>query len=94
MDQKLRPVDQSLVDLLERLRVVLRQLDPFPELGGHVRALDGFHVQVQGAGSGVRADGGIAGVGEGAGLAVAEAGDVVFVAAEVLLFGGSAVRGG
>jgi len=58
-----------------------------------VRTLDGFHVKVEGAGFGVWADGGIAGVGEGAGLAVAEAGDVVLVAAEVLLFGGSEGRG-
>ena len=50
-------------------------------------SLDGLHVEVDGAGVGIAADGGIAGVGEGAGLAVAEAGDVVFVAAEVLLLG-------
>lgn len=52
-------------------------------------AFDGLHVEVDGAGFGIAANGGIAGVGEGAGLAVAEAGDVVFVAAEVLLFGRS-----
>ena len=52
-------------------------------------SLDGFHVEVDGAGVGIAADGGIAGVGEGAGLAVAKAGDIVFVAAEVLLFGRS-----
>jgi hypothetical protein len=34
----------------------------------------------------VGADGGIAGVCEGAGLSVAETSDVVFIAAEVLLF--------
>lgn len=51
--------------------------------------LDGFHVEVDGAGFGVAADGGIAGVGEGAGLTVAEACHVVFVAAKVLLFRGS-----
>ena len=55
---------------------------------------DGFHVEVDGAGFGIAADGGIAGVGEGAGLAVAEAGDVVFVPAEVLLFGCSVCRVG
>ena len=57
-----------------------------------MRALDGLDVEVQPAGGGILADRGIAGVGEGAGLAVAEAGDVVFVAAEggfggFLLFG-------
>ena len=52
-------------------------------------AFDGLHVEVDGAGFGIAADGGIAGVGEGAGLAVAEAGDIVFVAAEVLLLGRS-----
>ena len=55
-------------------------------------SLDGFHVEVDGTGFGIAADGGIAGVGERAGLAVAEAGDVVFVAAEVLLFGCSVGR--
>lgn len=51
--------------------------------------LDGLHVEVDGARFGIAADGGIARVGERAGLAVAEAGDVVFIPAEVLLFGGS-----
>lgn len=50
-------------------------------------ALDRFHVEVECASGGVAADGGIAGIGEGAGLAVAEACDIVFVAAEVLEFG-------
>lgn len=54
--------------------------------------LDGLHVEVDGARFGIAADGGIAGVGEGAGLAVAEASDVVLVPAEVLLFGGSVSR--
>lgn len=54
-----------------------------------MRPLNGLHVEVESAGFGVGADGGVAGVGEGAGLAVAEAGDIVLVAAEVLLFGGS-----
>lgn len=52
-------------------------------------ALDGLHVEVDGAVGG-GADGGVTGVGEGAGLPVAETGDIVFVAAEVLLFCGSA----
>ena len=34
-------------------------------------------------------NGGIAGVGEGAGLPVAETGDIIFVPAEVLFLGGS-----
>ena len=55
-------------------------------------SLDGFHVEVDGTGFGVATDGGIAGVGEGAGLAVAEAGDIVFITAEVLLFGCSVGR--
>lgn len=54
--------------------------------------LDGLHVKVDGARFGIGADGSIAGVGEGAGLAVAETCDVIFVPAEVLLFGGSVVR--
>ena len=55
--------------------------------------LNGLHVEVYRSGFGVAADGGIARVGEGAGLAVAEAGDVVFVAAEVLLFWCSGSKG-
>jgi hypothetical protein len=51
-----------------------------------VGALDGLEVEVEGAGGGVGADGGVAGVGERAGLARAEACEVVFVAAEGLGF--------
>ena len=54
-----------------------------------MRALDGLHVEVQNAGLGVRTDGGIARVGERAGLAVAESGDIVLVSTKVLLLGGS-----
>ena len=45
---------------------MLRELDALPEFGGLVSALDRLHVQVEGAGFGVRADGGVAGVCEGA----------------------------
>lgn len=88
VDQELWPVDQALVDLLKGLGVVLRQLYALPELGWHVCALDGLHVEIEGSGVWVGADGGIAGVGEGAGLPVAEASDVVLIATEVLLLGG------
>lgn len=49
-----------------------------------MRALDGFDVEIEDTGGGVSADGGIAGVCERAGLSVAEAGDIVFVATEIL----------
>ncbi len=49
--------------------------------------LDGFHIEVDGTGFGIAADGAIAGVGEWAGLAVTEASNIVLVAAEILLFG-------
>lgn len=89
MHQKLRPVEQFAIDLRQRLGVVLGQFDPLPEFGGLVGSLDAFEVEVQDAGGRVGAHGGVAGVGERAGLSAAEAGDVVFVAAEVLLLGGS-----
>ena len=54
--------------------------------------LDGLHVEVDGTSFRIAADGGIAGVGKGAGLAVAEASNIVFIAAEVLLFGCSVGR--
>ena len=50
-------------------------------------ALDRFHVEVECASGGVAADGGIAGIGKGAGLTIAEACDIMFIAAEVLEFG-------
>lgn len=49
--------------------------------------LDRLHIEVEGAGPGVCTDGGIATIGEGAGLPVAESSDVVLVTAEGLLFG-------
>lgn len=54
-----------------------------------MRAFDGFHVEVEDPGFGRGADGGVAGVGEGAGLSIAEACDVVFIAAEIFVFGRS-----
>ena len=50
-------------------------------------ALDGLHVEVEGSGVWVGADGGITRIGEWAGLPVAEASDVVLIATEVLLLG-------
>lgn len=54
-------------------------------------ALDRLDVQVQTAGARVGANGSIAGVGKRAGLAVAEACHVVFVAAEVGRLGGESI---
>ena len=92
MNEKFGPVDEARVDLLQGFAVILTQLDLFPQLRGHVLPFDGFHVEVDGAAFGIAADGGIAGVGQGAGLAVAKAGDVILIAAEILQFGRS-VRG-
>ena len=55
-------------------------------------ALDGFQVEVENPSCWVGPHGGIAGVGERAGLAIAEASDIVGVAAEVLLFSCSGVE--
>ena len=49
-------------------------------------AFGALYVQAEGASFGIRTDGCIAGVGKRTGLAVAEAREVVFIAAEVLLF--------
>lgn len=56
-------------------------------------ALDGLDVEIEAAGGWVGANGGIATVGERAGLAVAETSYVVFVSAEVLVFGGKSGEG-
>ena len=82
MHQILRPELQLFVYLRERLRVVLAEFDPRPEFCGGVRPLDGFRAEVQEAGRGGGADGGVAGVCQGTGLPVAEARQVVGVAAE------------
>lgn len=72
------PIDQFLLDLRERGFVARAQADSFPEFRGRVRALDGFCAEVEPARGGVGADGRVPGVGQRAGLPVAEAGDVVF----------------
>lgn len=46
VDQELGPVDESLVDLLQGLGVVIRQLDALPHLGRQMRSLDSLHVEV------------------------------------------------
>jgi len=76
--QELRPIDEPLVDLLQRFGVVAAEADLFPPAAGQVRALGRFDVEVEALCGWVGADGGVAGVGQGAGLAVTEAGDVVF----------------
>jgi len=91
VNEEFGPVNQLRVDLLEGLGVVLRKLGFGPEFRGHVRALDYLGVEIEGPGFGGGTDGGVAGVGQGAGLAVAEAGYVVFVSAEVLVLGRSEV---
>lgn len=82
MHHPLRPINELGIDLLQGLRVVSAKLHPLPPLARQVLAFGLFDVQIQPAILGVRPDGGIARLCEGAGLAVAEAGDVVLVAAE------------
>lgn len=71
VDQEFRPIDESLIDLLERFGVVLRQLYALPKLGRHMCAFDGLHVEIECASLGVGADSGISRIGERAGLSVA-----------------------
>ena len=89
MHEELRPELQVFVDLIEGGGVVWSQLDALPPFVRLMRAFDGFHAEVEGACGGVGADRGVARVGERAGLAGAEAGDIVFISAERLVFGGS-----
>lgn len=48
-------------------------------------SLDRLHVEVESTGIWVRTDGRISTIGQGTTLSVAETGDIVFVAAEILL---------
>jgi hypothetical protein len=54
-----------------------------------VGALNSLHVEIHRAGLGVGPNGSVAGICEWARLPVAEAGHVVFIAAEILALGGS-----
>ena len=58
-----------------------------------MRALDDLHVKVQRPGFRVGSDCSISTVGERAALTIAESGDVILIAAKVLLLGGSFGRG-
>lgn len=82
VDLPARPVDQVLVDLLERFRVVVRQSDLLPHVLGRMCSLDRLHVEVESAL--VLADGRIARIGERARCPVAETRDVVLIPTEVL----------
>lgn len=86
MDQEFRPIDQFLIDGTKGFLVVRGEPDSLPPLCGEVTAFGGLEVEVQSAAGGVWTDCRIAGVGEGASLAAAKAGYVVFVAAEGLGF--------
>lgn len=54
-----------------------------------MRALDDFHIKIQCACVRIRANCSISTIGERAALTIAESGDIVFIAAKVLLLGGS-----
>jgi hypothetical protein len=69
--------------------VVLVQLDFLPQLVGFVGSFCCFHVQI--ADAFLLADSGVLGVGEGTGFAVAQAGQVVLVFAEVLGFSSTGI---
>ncbi len=76
---------------LQRLAIVLRQLDLLPHVLGRMAPLDGLHVQI--ADAVLLLDRGVAVVGERAGAAQAQARDAVGVAAEVALLGHAGPEG-
>jgi hypothetical protein len=92
VNEKFRPESQSLVDDFERFGVVGRQSNALPPFTWHVRSFDGFQVEVQAAGCGVSSNSGVSRIGQRAATAVAESGDIVFISAEVLIFGGSVIQ--
>ena len=89
MYQEFRPIYQLPIDLLKRFRIIRGQFHTFPHFAGEMGTFDGFGIEIESAGCGGGPDCGIAGRGEGTGLSVTKAGDVVFVSAKVLGFGGS-----
>jgi len=91
--EELGPELQALVDLRQRFGVVVRQAYALPPFRGRVRALYRAREEVQAPCVRGGADRRVARVGERAGLAVAEARDVVFVAAECLVLGGFEFEG-
>ncbi|CRK35609.1 hypothetical protein BN1708_001254 [Verticillium longisporum] len=90
VDYKVGPVDEPLVNLLERLGVVGRQLDLLPEPRRRVGPLDRLHVEVEGVLGRVPPHRGVPRVGERARLPVAEARHVHLISAERLLLVGAA----
>lgn len=78
--QKLGPELQMLIDLLQRLGIIARQLHALPQLARKVGSLNGFHKQV--AATLLLADGGVAAISQRAARPIAEAGDIVGVSTE------------
>ena len=87
MQQKFGPINQPLINLLQRLRVIRAQSNLLPPLIRQMCSFDRLDIEVQSLIRRVCANGSVSRVGEGAGLAVTEARDIVFVAAEGLLGG-------
>ena len=91
MDDKRRPINQMLIDLLQSFGVGFIEPDFLPELGREMAAFCGFHVEV--ADSFLLFDGGVLGIAEGAGFAIAQAGEIILVFAEILGLGSTWMRG-
>jgi hypothetical protein len=86
VDQELRPVDQLVVNGRKGFLVVRGKPDFLPPLCGQVGTLGSLEVEVQGVCGGVWTNGGVARVGERAGLSAAEACDIMFISTEGLGF--------
>ena len=80
MRDELVPVDELVIDLFQRSRVVVGELDAFPLAFGRMCTFGRFHIEVDD--SLAFAHCGVARVGKWTRLSIAQASEVVFVSTE------------